>query len=411
WNQVENSLPELKSLSSQLTSYTTWQQMSATSANAAVVGIEADSSAAEGTYSAVVSKLAQSHRVGSDAQTSATAALGLEGTFTIGGQEIAVTADQSLENLRDAINLASLAMDDGQAVKASIVDTTLVLTRVATGATEISLADGGGDVLEALGILDAGKTVKNELVAAQNLEAKILGIDIVRASNSDITDVIAGATLDFTGEGTATFTIERDRDTLKSLITDFVAKYNSTMEMIEAQGASSVTGGEDVETATLSGDALLRSIQSRGRTLLTSSDDTDTLDNALDSLRKIGIWTTGKENRLAITDSAALDDALENDFEAVESLFRDYDAGIMRKYDDYLRSLTAAADGSINRHQQGLQDKIDRYDATIANMERRLVSYEEQLWKKYAAAETIIASLQSQADYVTSLFTQKSSED
>lgn len=411
WNKVANGLGELKSLSAQLTSYTTWQQMSATSGNSSVVGVAATASAVEGSYSAIVSQLAQSHRVGSDAQTDTTSALGLAGTFTIGGQEIAVSAENSLETIRDAINLASLAMSDDQAVKASIVDTTLVLTRVATGATEISLTDGAGDVLEALGILDSGKTVKNELGAAKNLQASILGINIVRSSNTKITDVIAGATLDFTGVGNTTFTIERDRSTIKSLITDFVAKYNSTMEEIENHSAAKVTEGEDAEVATLSGDALLRSIQSRSRTLLTSSDDTDTLDNALDSLRKIGIWTTGKENRLAITDSKALDDALEDDFTAVESLFRDYDAGIMRKYDDYLRTLTSAATGSINLHQKGIQDKIKRYDTTIATMERRLVSYEEQLWKKYAAAETIIASLQSQADYITTLFTPKSSKD
>jgi flagellar hook-associated protein 2 len=373
--------------------------------------VSATSDAAEGTYTAVVTKLAQAHQVKSDTQASATSELGLTGTFFVGGEEITVGSSQSLTDIRDAINLASLNMDDDEAVRASIVDSTLVLTRVATGSTEISLTDGTGNVLEALGILDATKSVKNELTVAQDLQASILGVDIVRSSNNDISDVIAGATLDFTGEGQTSFTIERDRDTLKSLISDFVTQYNTTMEAIEAQGAATVTTDEGVEVATLSGDALLRNIQSWSRKLITSGDETDTLDNALDSLRKIGIWTSGKENRLSFTDSMALDDALENNFGGVEDLFRDYDAGIMRKFDDYLRSLTSPADGSINRHQQGMQDKIDRYDDTIAKMASRLEDYEEQLWNKYAAAETIIAGLQSQASYVTALFAKNSSDD
>jgi flagellar hook-associated protein 2 len=411
WDKVETSLGQLKSLSAQLTAYSTWQQMSATSQDASVVGVSATSDAAEGTYTAVVTKLAQAHQVKSDTQASATSELGLTGTFFVGGEEITVGSSQSLTDIRDAINLASLNMDDDEAVRASIVDSTLVLTRVATGSTEISLTDGTGNVLEALGILDATKSVKNELTVAQDLQASILGVDIVRSSNNDISDVIAGATLDFTGEGQTSFTIERDRDTLKSLISDFVTQYNTTMEAIEAQGAATVTTDEGVEVATLSGDALLRNIQSWSRKLITSGDETDTLDNALDSLRKIGIWTSGKENRLSFTDSMALDDALENNFGGVEDLFRDYDAGIMRKFDDYLRSLTSPADGSINRHQQGMQDKIDRYDDTIAKMASRLEDYEEQLWNKYAAAETIIAGLQSQASYVTALFAKNSSDD
>lgn len=403
WNEVETAMSGLRTLSTQLTSYSTWQQMSATTSNASVLAVGATSAAAEGTYSASVAQLAQAHRVGSDAQADITSALGLEGTFAIGGQEIAVTADQSLQAIRDAINLASLSMADDQAVKAAIVDTTLVLTRASTGATELSLADGEGDILEALGILDAGKGVKNELAAARDLEATVLGVSVTRATNTNITDVVAGVTLSFAGEGQSDFTIARDRETIKSLITDFVATYNSVMESTERRGTADVSSGEGAKAATLTGDSLLRSIQTRSRSLLTSSDDSGTLDGAIDSLRKIGIWTTGKENRLAVN-GEALDEALTQNFQAVEDLFRSYDGGIMRKYDTYLRSLASTVDGSINRHQKGLQGKIDRYDAKIAQMERRLVNYEAQLWSRYTKVETIIAGLQSQGKYVNSLF-------
>lgn len=411
WNKVETSVGQLKSLSFQLTSYSTWGQMSATATNSAVLNATASSGASEGTYSVSVSKLAQSHRVGSDAQTSATVELGLAGTFTVGGQEVTVGIADSLETIRDAINQAALSMADEDAVRASIVDTTLVLTRKATGATEMALTDVTGDVLESLGILDATKAVKNELTAAQNLEAKVMGIDIVRSTNTKLTDVIGGVTLNLTAEGQSNFTIQHDRETVKSLILDFVDTYNATMESIEEQGKATVETDGGVTAATLQGDSLLRSIQSKSRSLLTADDTTGTLDSSLNSLRKLGIWTTSKENRLSVADSAALDDALADNFQGVEDLFRDYSGGIMRKFDDYLKSLTSAIDGTINRREQGIQDKVDGYDDKIAAMERSLTAYEEQLWNQFTAVETVIASFQQQSKYLTSLFEAQTSSD
>jgi flagellar hook-associated protein 2 len=412
WNRVESSLGTLQDKAYDLTSMSTWEQMDTTASNSSVLSLSATTLAAEGNYDITVSKMAQAHRIGSDAQADTTSPLGLAGQFTIGGEPITIDTDASLENIRDAINLAAHSMADDEAVEATIVDTTLVLTRKQTGATQISLSDDSGDVLESLGILDASKAVKNELSVARDLQAQIMGIDITRSSNTNLDDIITGVTLDITGEGTSTFSVSHDRDSVKSLIQDFISTYNSTMEALESQGNATVGGDSDVVAATLQGDSLLRSIESKSRSLITGSDDTGTLADGLESLRKIGIWTSGKENRLSITDSAAFNDALENNFDDVEDLFRDYNAGIMRKFETYMKSLTSSVDGAVNRRQQGIQDRVDAYDEKIADMERSLTAYQDQLWEQFTTMETTIAGFQQQSNYLSSIFdAQTSSKD
>lgn len=402
WNKVETSVGKLESAVQDLTSYTSWQQMSATAQDESVLTLSAATAAAEGKYDITVSQMAQSQRIASDAQADITSALGLSGDFTVGGQSISVATDDSLESIRDAINSASVNMDDDQRVQAVIVDTSLVLEREATGATDITLSEGTGDILETLGVLDASKAVKNELDAGKDLAANVSGIDITRSSNTNLTDVIAGVTLNVQSEGSTTFSIERDRETIKSLIDEFISAYNSTMQTVEGQGEANIDG-TDVEAATLQGDSLIRAMQARSRTLVTSTDDAGKLEESFNTLRKIGIGTSGEDNRISLTDSEALDSALQTNFDEVEDLFRDYDAGILRGLDDYLGTLTSAVDGGISRRQSGVEGRIDNQEDRMVDLERRLTSYEDQLRDQFGAMDSMIASLQQQTSFLSSL--------
>lgn len=401
WGSVDSSVGALESSVEELTSYSTWQQLAATSGNEDLLTLAAEDNAAEGNYDINVTTLAQSHRIGSDAQADTTSALGLSGDFTVGGENVTVASDDTLASLRDKINTAAASMGDAERVQAVIVDTTLVLEREATGATDISLGDGTGDILETLGLLDASKAIKNELTAGKDLAATVSGVDITRSSNTGIDDVIAGVTLNLHSVGTTSFSVERDRETIKSLIESFIAEYNSTMETMENKGAADVSGSE-VQAARLQGDSLLRSIQSSSRSLVTATDNSGILDADFNSLRKIGIWTTSENNRIALTDSDALDNALQNNFDEVEALFRDYDAGVLRELDNYLDTVTSTVDGSLSRRKTTIEDRIDTREDRISDMERSLSNYEDQLWNQFSAMESMIASLQQQSSFFSS---------
>lgn len=403
WSTVETKLSDLKSKSDALVSYSNWSQMSAVADEPDILSATAEKSGDTGTFTVNVSELAREHIIGSDAQADTTNALGLTGEFLIGGQTVSVTSGNSLADIRDAINAAAEEMDDDERVTASIIDTTLVIKRNNTGSTGIDLADTSGTVLEDLGVLETSGSIKNTLQVARDLSMTVNGVSVSRSSNTGIDDVINGATLNITDTGETELTIGHDKDTIKSLIEDFVSSYNNAMAAIEDSSSVEMsTSGDSIDSlGWLQGDQLIRSIPQQLRTLVTGTDTEGVLDDAFDSLREAGIWTTGRDNRLAL-DSATLDDALTNNFDEVEDLFRDYDGGIMRKIDDYLDRLTSAVDGSITRKTQSIENGIETREEDIADIERRLESVEEQLWEQWANMEESMAVMNSQMSFILS---------
>lgn len=401
WSAIDSSFSTLKTNTSALTSYSAWDQMTVKTSNEAVMVATASDSAATADYAISVTKLAQAHRIGSDAQVDNSSPLGQVGTFDLGGATITLDGSENLQQIADKINDKSGEMTDQ--VKATIVDTTLVLERADTGATEISMTDTSG-ILQNLGVLDGVGAVKNEFTNAQQLTANVSGVDILRDSNNDIDDVIAGVTLNFESEGDTSLTVAKDTDSIKDKINEFVKAYNDTMQVIEEMTSVNLSsGGEGVEsTGWLQGDSGLRTIQTTARRMITDSDPD--LGAAFNTLRQIGISTSGEDNRISVTDTAALDDALRNNFDEVESLFRDIDNGIVRKFENQLEQWTDPGTGTVKVRQNSLRDSIADNTDRISDLERRITLYEESLYNQFARMEEAMGQMQSQQQYLSQLF-------
>lgn len=113
-----------------------WSTKTATSGDTDLLGVSATSSAVAATYKIKIDNLAQAHTVRSASQSSETAALNLNGNFTINGKQVSVVYTDSLQSIRNKINSTT---DIG--VTASIVDKALRITRKETGVTEITFSD------------------------------------------------------------------------------------------------------------------------------------------------------------------------------------------------------------------------------------------------------------------------------
>ena len=402
WTSVESALNTLSSKVESLESYTTWQQMSVTSADESILSATADNSAANGDYSVSVSQLATVERYNSSAQASTTDSLGFTGgSFDINGQTVTLTDNYSLNDVRDAINMASLDMDDVDKVEAKIIGTTLVLENAQSGsATNMSLSDELGSTI--LSDLDA----LSNYTAGKDLEANINGIDVTSASNTGITDFIEGVTFNFTKETdvgeTINLNVSKDTDSLKEKIQEFVTAYNDAMGAIKTQSEVNLSSEGEIDSVSmLQGDSLLRGISDRARSMIT--DTIETGEGMFKSLRDIGIWTSGSDNTISIVDSEKLDDALMNNLDEVETLFRDRtDTGIIRQMDEYLSALTAP-DGTIANRKSTIQSAISDRQDSIVDLEDRLVRYEDALYAQFGAMEEAIGRMQSQSDFLTSM--------
>ncbi|OVE82177.1 hypothetical protein BVY04_01970 [bacterium M21] len=420
WSQLDTKLTELNTKTVALNSYKTWQQKTAASGDEDILTATATRDAANGSYTITASQLAQKHRIGSDSQASTTSELGFSGDFTIGGESVTVALTDTLKDVRDKINDASANMDADEKVNATIIGTTLVLERDKTGATNIDISeDGANRVLRDLGVLSETKdtdpattysTIETgrTLQTAEDLSANINGVIYTGSENTGITDAIEEVTLNFDNKSegeTTTVDITNDKETIKSLLNEFITAYNEAMELAENATSASI-GSEDDELESLGilqGDSLANEIRNKSRGIITAMEtDPNNIDQAFNTLQKIGIWTSGRENRLSIVDEEALDDALENNFDEVEDLFRDYEGGVMRKMQTYTDSLIGPVDGLVVKRQTNLENNNDKLEDEIQEFEDSIPDKEAELYERFAKMETQLAELQSASGFIMS---------
>lgn len=128
-----------------------------------VISVSTSKTAAPGSYAVEVLATAQTEKISGGVFATATTAMGVTGSFALNGRGITVTADDTLNSLRDKINATSgSAGADGvtATVQAAASGVRLVLTASSTGATGIQTTDDGVGTLQALGFHD-GDTLVN----------------------------------------------------------------------------------------------------------------------------------------------------------------------------------------------------------------------------------------------------------
>jgi flagellar hook-associated protein 2 len=188
--------------------------------------------------------------------------------------------------------------------------------------TNIAVAEGV-NVSFAAGTLVGGQSfnvdVYNpELASARDATVRIDGIYMNKSSNS-ITDVLDGVTLDLLSVEAGTevdIAISNDVDGVKEKVQSFVDTFNTAMSAIASYSSYDE---ENEEAAPLLGDGFLTSIRSQLANAVVGSL-AGLPDGALyDSLAMVGIKSS--TNGLLSIDSSDLDDALEDHFEDVVSLF------------------------------------------------------------------------------------------
>lgn len=276
-----------------------------------------------GSYRVEVSQLATSGTLASNRVGERDAAMDLQGAtalqLTFGdGESVAIniTEGSSLADIRDAINA-----DKEAGVNATIINDgtgyRLALSSKATGVDasveNFSFVDAGGTVVPGPFAEDAATKRPGE-----NAALTVNGITISSAENS-IEGAIQGVTLNLTeldivDGGTASSTINIERDTLKQreAINGFVKAFNDlkgTIGKLTRFTGDSETAGE------LLGDNTVRTIESRLRSVLTGGVE----GGELSTLNQLGI-TLQRDGKLKV-DEETLDDLVANNPQALNDFF------------------------------------------------------------------------------------------
>lgn len=339
--QVKGALSEFQSVLSGLMDISQFQKRVASQNNEDYFTATAEDIASESSYSVEVSQLAQSHSIASNNFASSTAQIGTGtlqfefGTYN-GDQSIFTNnPNKSLQSvnisggtlieIRDSVNSADIG------VTASIINDgsgeRLIFTSEDTGAEnalKVTVIDDDANNLDTNGLsqlvydpADAAVSNLSQLVGAQNAEIEINGLAISSANNT-IDSAIEGVTLNLKKAEIGAITqlsIGLDKDGVKEKVNGFVEQYNATMNTLKALSRYDEA---TEQSAILSGDATVRNLKSQLSNII--SQQVSGLTGPFKSLVDLGLKTDAFTGTLSL-DSATLDDALENDFDAIGQLF------------------------------------------------------------------------------------------
>ena len=423
YGQLSSLFGALQTAASNLTGSSLWGKSTATSSDDTAVAVVGGSTAAAGSYSVSVQKLAANQTVVSTTgYTDASTPVG-SGTLTldIGKWDlppmnflpqvgrapvtVSITATDTLQTLRDKINAL------GAGVNASIVTDSngarLSMRSSSSGADNgfrLSVADADGNNSDASGLSrfafnpGGGSTQMEQKQAASNAEATVNGITVVSASN-ELSGVVDGMTLRLRKEnfGNADVAVTSDRDAVKTAIQGFADAYNTLAKAIADQtkyDPGTKVGGP------LQGDSAATGLQRQLRTLLNVASGAST---TFSRLSDVGLQVQ-RDGSLKV-DSGKLDSATANLTE-LKKAFSNTDAinsannGFARRY-ALLATQVLGSDGSLTTRTEGLRDRITKNGEDQATLSERVERFRARLVAQYTVLDGNLSKLNALSSYVT----------
>ncbi len=233
-----------------------------------------------------------------------------------------VQAGDTVQDLLDRINNATDGFGAGsRPATASVVDGKIVITDGTAGDSLLSLTltanNEGGGTLDFGTIAATTEGREMELIAGQDARLTVDGISVTSSTNT-VTQVMEGVTLNLLSVEagtTVTVSVERDLETIRDTVQDFISNYNDIISYIGEQfnydEEKEETGG------VLFGDQTLVSVQSDLRTLIVNT--VWGTENGLNSLGLVGINVD--DDGLLSMDETTFMGYLNTNFDDVRNLF------------------------------------------------------------------------------------------
>jgi flagellar hook-associated protein 2 len=232
---------------------------------------------------------------------------------------------------------------------------------------------------------------------AQDAKVKLDGFEVEVPSNK-ITDLIPGVTIDLKkakpGEE-INIEITEDIQKIGGKISSLVDNINNVLKFIKEQN----TLDEKTDTQrTLGGDSTLTTIESRLRSAIFSTIQTDA-----GPMRMGDLGLTFQRDGLLKLDTAKFESVIAKDYKAVaQVLTGKYTPeggktnGFVDILDEAAKILLSQPAGVLPNRKGGLQSSINQIDRQIANRQRIIAQKEEVLKAKFARLEETISKIKGQ---------------
>lgn len=394
YGRLESAMDRVKTSIAALNDASTFKQQKSTVTGDGVLATAGETANA-GRYEITVTQLARSGSAASNSvdldqeltEEDATLTLEFGAGDTQTSYDVAISAGSTLADVRDQINA-----DKESGVTASIVNDgngyRLALSSKETG------EDASLESFSGLASLTMDADTQR---SGQNAELDVNGIAITSKSNR-VEEAIQGVTLDLTAASgdPVTLVIERDEESLRGAINEFVKNYN---EMKSTVGRMTAYNGEGETSGELVGDRTVRTIENRLR-----RDITDNLGTGdITRLSQLGI-AIDEKGRLQV-DEDKLGDAIANNPEGLSEFFAGdtKEDGFAGRLNTTLESITAE-DGIIQSSVTSAEQRVESLDVRKLRMEASIERSTERYRKQFGQLDGLISQMNSMSSYLSQQF-------
>ncbi len=231
--------------------------------------------------------------------------------------------------------------------------------------------------------------------ASLSAELKVNGITYERQSNTGISDIIHGITLNLNQTGTTTIQVHNDTSPVQTDLMALIDSMNKAFQDITAKSAY------DQETGTFGPLGSATSLKSLRGQLMDLLSTRVTPGGTVTSLFDLG-FAINRDGTVRL-DEAKVTAALEANLEDVAKLFvGEPESGITGLADllnNKLRDVTKPM-GFIDTEKQASESELRRLQDNIAETTTRLDQRFEILTRQFAALDSFASQMQSQADFL-----------
>ncbi|HEA15495.1 MAG TPA: flagellar cap protein [Pseudoalteromonas prydzensis] len=318
-------------------------------------------------------------------------------SFAAGDKSFDLTLDAgaTLADLRNAINDS----DDNFGVTANIINTgtesKLVLTSSVSGSgndlvitndnaelDNVSTdANGGPPDSGGIGISDDNK--------AKSAVIKVDGIEITNDTNTfkdAVQDMTITAKRQSVDGETAKLAVSYDRESVTTLIDEFIANYNNAIGQL---GLQSRVGKP------LNSDATIRTLSSQMVNML-STNLTDA--GPFTSIFDIGLGVDKKGYLEKSTLVRSLNTAMDENFDDIGKAFAG-ENGVAKQFESFLDNYVSSK-GILKQREDNLNTQVTDLEDDVLKHEFRMTELESRLRKQYAGLDVLLAQMQSTQQYL-----------
>lgn len=303
-------------------------------------------------------------------------------TLTVDGSNYTVSpSSNTLNALAEAINSGNYG------VTATVInigspsspDYRITLQSSALGNVGIQLNDGSQDLLS---VLSQGSDAQYQVDGQPSTP--------ISSDSSEVT-IAPGVSATLLAAGETTITVSPDSSSASSALSAFATAYNAALS--ELNNNHGTSGGA------LTGQSIIFQLSQTLQSITQYSGGSGSVQN----LTALGL-TFNSQGQLSF-DQATFENAVATDPNSVTSFLGSADGGgFLGTATNLLNGLTQTSTGLFTETQNSYQQQITSDNQEITDTTNRIVTMQNNLTAQMSQADTMIASLESQVTYFTTLF-------